>query len=65
MIGFVASTLPAVLIALGTSAWLHNTAFAPLLLSLWCIVSYAIGQLLFIPARRIFAKRRENLAMLL
>ncbi len=65
MIGFVASTLPAVLIAFGASGWLHNTAFTPLLLVLWCIVSYAIGQLLFIPARRIFAKRRENLAMLL
>ena len=65
MVSFVASTLPAALIAFGASGWLHNTAFAPALLIVWCIVSYAIGRLLFIPARRIFAKRRENLAMLL
>ena len=65
MIGFVASTFPAALIAFGASRWLHSSAFAPLLLILWCILTYAIGQLLFIPARRIFAKRRENLAMLL
>jgi hypothetical protein len=64
MIGFVASTLPAALVAFSASHWLHNS-FTPLLLVLWCIVSYAIGRLLFIPARRIFAKRRENLAMLL
>ena len=65
MISFVASTFPAGLVAFAASAWLHNTAVAPLLLAAWCIVSYGIGQLLFIPARRIFAKRRENLAMLL
>jgi hypothetical protein len=65
MVSFVASTLPAALIAFAASGWLHNTAFTPALLIVWCIVSYAIGRLLFIPARRIFAKRRENLAMLL
>jgi hypothetical protein len=65
MIGFLASTFPAALIAFSASRWLHSSAFAPLLLILWCIVTYAMGQLLFIPARRIFAKRRENLAMLL
>jgi hypothetical protein len=65
MISFVVATLPAAVIALGTSAWLHNATFVPLLLLVWCIVSYAIGRLLFIPACRIFAKRRENLAMLL
>jgi hypothetical protein len=65
MIAFVASAFPAVLIVVGASGWLHNHAFAPLLLIIWCIVSYAIGQLLFIPARRVFANRRENLAMLL
>ena len=65
MISFVVSTFPAALIAFAASAWLHNATFIPLLLTLWCIVSYAICRLLFIAAGRIFAKRRENLAMLL
>jgi hypothetical protein len=65
MISFVVSALPAVLITFAASAWLHNTSLVPVLLLLWCIVSYGIGRVLFIPARRIFARRRENLAMLL
>ena len=65
MISFVVSALPAVLITFASSAWLHNTSLVPVLLLLWCIVSYGIGRVLFIPARRIFARRRENLAMLL
>jgi len=65
MISFVAAGAPALLIAFASSTWLQNTALVPLLLGAWCIVSYVIGRLLFIPARRIFAKRRENLAMLL
>jgi hypothetical protein len=65
MISFVLSTFPAAMIVFGAAAWLHNSAVAPLLLVLWCGISYGIGLLLFIPARRIFAKRRENLAMLL
>jgi hypothetical protein len=65
MISFVAAASPALLIAFASSAWLDNATLVPLLLGVWCIVSYAIGLLLFIPARRIFAKRRENLAMLM
>jgi hypothetical protein len=47
------------------SSWLQRPSLAPVLLLVWCAVSYGISLLLFIPARRIFAKRRENLAMLL
>ena len=65
MVSFVASTVPPLLIAIVASGWLHNATLAPVLLFVWCIVSYGISRLLFIPARRIFAKRRENLAMLL
>ena len=65
MISFVVSTAPAVLITFAASAWLGNTSLVPILLMMWCIASYGIGRLLFIPARRIFARRRENLAMLL
>jgi len=65
MISFIVSILPAVLIAFAASAWMHSTTLVPILMMFWCIVSYGIGKLLFIPARRIFARRRENLAMLL
>jgi len=65
MIAFVLSALPAVFITFAASAWLHNTSVVPVLLMPWCIASYGIGRVLFIPARRIFARRRENLAMLL
>jgi hypothetical protein len=65
MFTFVASVAPAVLILLSASRWLNNPMLTLLALIVWCIVTYALDRLLFIPARRIFAKRRENLAMLL
>lgn len=65
MLSFVAAGAPSLLIAVATSSWLRQPALAPVLLVVWCAVSYAIGQGLFILARRIFAQRRENLAMLL
>jgi hypothetical protein len=65
MLTFVTAAAPALLIALAATSWLDQPALAPALLLAWCAVSYAIGQALFILARRIFAHRRENLAMLL
>jgi len=65
MISFVAAAAPAILIAFAASALLHRPALAPALLAAWCAISYAISRLLFIPVRRIFNRRRENLAMLL
>ncbi len=65
MLSFVAGAAPAVFIALAAASWLHQPALALTLLLAWCAVSYGIGQALFILARRIFARRRENLAMLL
>ena len=43
---------------------LDRPSLAPVLLALWCATAYVIGRLLFLPARRLFAARRENLAML-
>jgi len=34
------------------------------MLAAWCAVALVIGRLLFRPAARIFAARRENLAMI-
>ena len=65
LLTFLAAAVPCVLIALAASAWLHQPALAPLLMLAWCAICYGIGWLLFIPARRIFANRRENLAMLM
>ena len=65
MLTFVAAGVPCVLIMLAASAWLQRPSLAPVLLLVWCAISFGIGWLLFILARRIFAHRRENLAMLL
>jgi len=65
MLTFVAAGAPCVVIMLAASAWLHRPSLAPVMLLAWCGVCYGIGWLIFIPARRIFAHRRENLAMLL
>lgn len=65
LLTFLAAAVPCVLIALAASAWLHQPALAPLLMLAWCAICYGIGWLLFIPARRVFASRRENLAMLM
>ena len=65
LLTFLAAAVPCVLIALAASTWLHQPALAPVLMLAWCAICYGIGWLLFIPARRIFANRRENLAMLM
>lgn len=65
MLSFVASGLPSLLIVLVATKWLGRPALLPLLLIAWCAIAYLVSRLLFIPARRIFATRRENLALLL
>lgn len=64
LLSFFAAAVPAVLLVLLATRVLANPMLAPVLLVLWCVVAYAIGRLLFRSARRIFAARRENLAML-
>ena len=65
MLSYVVAAAPCVLIILVASGWLRRPSLAAALLLAWCGISYVIGWLLFIPARRIFARRRENLAMLM
>jgi hypothetical protein len=64
LVAFVASAAPSVLIMLVVSSWLERPSLVPVLLLVWCGIAYMIGRILFLPARRIFAKRRENLAMI-
>ena len=63
-LAFIVSGAPSVLIMLLVSNWLGWPAGVPVLLVVWCAIAYAIGRVLFIPARHIFATRRENLAMI-
>ena len=44
--------------------WLRSPGMTLLILIAWCAIAFGISRLLFIPARRIFASRRDNLAML-
>ncbi len=64
LLAFLAAAVPCVLLALLAVKWLERPALVPVLLLAWCGAACVIGRLLFVPARRIFARRRENLAML-
>jgi hypothetical protein len=64
MAAFVAGAAPCVLIAFVALRWLHQPLLLPALLLAWCAVAYGLSIVLFIPARRIFQSRRENLAMM-
>ena len=62
MLSFAAAAAPAALLTLLALAWLERPELLPLFLLVWAIVAYGIGQLLFIPVRRLVANRRETLA---
>jgi hypothetical protein len=61
LVAFVAAGVPCLAIVLGALRF-GRPFLAPVLLLAWCGISYAISQVLFVAARRIFANRRENLA---
>ena len=42
----------------------HLERAAPVFVASWCVVAYGLARILFIPARRIFNARRENLVLL-
>jgi hypothetical protein len=65
VLSFAGAGAPGLLLTLAASKWLGRPSLVPLLLLAWCALAYGLGRLLFVPARRIFAKRRENLAMIL
>jgi hypothetical protein len=64
LLTFLAAAVPCVLLMLIALKWLDRPALLPVFQFAWCLVAYAIGRLLFVPARKVFARRRENLAML-
>lgn len=64
LLSCLGAALPAALFVVLATRLLDRPALAPMLLAGWCIIAYGIGRLLFRPARRIFAARRENLALI-
>lgn len=64
IVAFVAAGIATVGIAAAASYWLASPVARVGALLMWCAVSAVICRWLFSPARRIFAARRENLAML-
>lgn len=64
LLSFVAAGAPPVLLTLLAVEVLRRPVLAPVLVGGWCVIAYVVGRLLFIPARRVFNSRRENLAQL-
>jgi hypothetical protein len=62
MLAFIVSAAPAGLLAFVAIRILHRSQLAPLLLAGWCLAAVAIAYLLFIPVRRLVARRCETLA---
>ncbi len=65
MLAFLAAGAPCLLIVMAASGWLQRPALVPVLLLGWCAVAVGANLLLSALARTIFARRRENLSMLL
>jgi hypothetical protein len=63
MLAFVAAGAPALLIVLAATRLLERPALAPALLAAWCAIAAGLARLLFVPARAVFARRRENLGL--
>lgn len=63
MIAFVASAAPPSIIVLTATRLLERPWLAPVLLLVWCAIAALVSALLFRPVSALFAKRRENLAM--
>ena len=59
------ATLGKILVIVFAANWLGRPGLVPILLVTWCVIAFFISRLLFAIARRIFAARRENLALLL
>jgi len=63
LVAFALGALPCAVLTLLALGWLHNPSLAPVLLIVWCAIAFAVSRLLFIPVRRVFASRRENLGL--
>jgi hypothetical protein len=57
-----AAGAPALLLTLLATRWLHRPVLVPVLMIAWCGVAAVMSYLIFVPVRRLLAKRRETLA---
>lgn len=64
LIIFVVGAAPSAVVTMVGSRWLDRPRLVPVFLLLWCGVAYILGRVMFVPARQIFARRRENLALI-
>ena len=65
LLAFGAAAAPCIGLVFAAGPLLGRPAAAPVLLLVWCAVTFAIARALFGVAGRIFESRRENLAMLM
>jgi hypothetical protein len=65
LLAFVAAGIPCLALTLVATRLIGNPALAPVFLLAWGAVAVGLARLLFIPAEKIFEKRRENLATLM
>ena len=65
LLAFLGAGVPSLLIVMAASRWIERPALVPVLLLGWCAVAYGVNLVLFGVARKIFARRRENLASML
>jgi hypothetical protein len=63
LFAFLGAAVPPILLTLLATKLLDRPALVPVLMLAWCATAYVIGRLLFVPARRIFEARRENLGL--
>ena len=63
MLSFVAAGVPPFVLAFVANDILDKPVLAPVFLLVWCVVTYIAWRLLFKVAARVFASRRENLAL--
>jgi hypothetical protein len=62
-VAFLASGVPCALLVLLATRVLQRPVLAPLFLLAWLGLTIAIAAALFVPVRKLFAARRENLGM--
>lgn len=65
LLSFAAAASPCVVLAFVATAVLERAWLAPVFVSMWSVVAFAVARVLFAQAERLFEARRENLAMLI
>lgn len=63
-LSFVASGAPPLVITIATTRVFDQPSLLLPLLLVWLAIAYGLNRALFVPVRAVFARRRENLAML-